>query len=218
MQRAVKVRAAVLQPAREQPAQAVMTSVKSAKAVNIQHEEDSMKRLFKAGLVAVTLMWGSAVWAQQCGSGFMDAQGNCHNTNMGTVPMGTQGIDTGSSSNGGGGNSAPPQVIYRKLPDSYGAIAFSPSGAVGTASKQASKQASKDSALRNCGESGCRVSKVYWNSCMAVAWGAFPGSSGGTMPITTRTDLRSAEQSALTSCSKKSNSCKIIVSECSLPS
>ena len=100
-----------------------------------------MKRLFKAGLVAVTLMWGSAVWAQQCGSGFMDAQGNCHNTNMGTVPMGTQGIDTGSSSNGGGGNSAPPQVIYRKLPDSYGAIAFSPSGAVGTASKQASKQA-----------------------------------------------------------------------------
>ena len=109
-----------------------------------------MKRLFKAGLVVLTLVWGVSASAQQCpDGGYLDASISCVGGNGAPHAYGTDPRDGGGSGYGdNGSNSAPPQVIYRKLPDSWGAVAFGSAGkgrgsVYGYSSKQASKQASK---------------------------------------------------------------------------
>ena len=98
-----------------------------------------MKRLFKAGLVVLTLVWGVSASAQQCpDGGYLDASISCVGGNGAPHAYGTDPRDGGGSGYGdNGSNSAPPQVIYRKLPDSYGAVAWNYStGTYGYASKQ----------------------------------------------------------------------------------
>ena len=101
-----------------------------------------LKHLVKVGVVLSAMVAGS-VWAQQCGGGFMDAQGMCHNTSMGSVPMGTQGVGGSYPSNSGsGGYSSYPAAP--SLKSSFGAVAVNPQTArFGYSGKQASKQASK---------------------------------------------------------------------------
>ena len=99
----------------------------------------SMKRLFKAGLVVLTLVWGVSVSAQQCaGGGSMDSSGMCSGPNTAPHPYGSNPGDAGGYGYGdNGSNSEPPQVIYRKLPSSYAAVVWNYStGTYGYTSKQ----------------------------------------------------------------------------------
>ena len=99
-----------------------------------------MKRLFKAGLVVLTLVWGVSASAQQCaGGGTMTSPGMCSGGNEGAPHQyGSNPGDAGGYGYGdNGSNSAPPQVIYRKLPSSYAAVVWNYStGTYGYASKQ----------------------------------------------------------------------------------
>ena len=98
-----------------------------------------MKRLFKAGLVVLTLVWGVSASAQQCpDGGYLDASISCVGGNGAPHAYGTDPRDGGGSGYGdNGSNSEPPQVIYRKLPSSYAAVVWNYStGTYGYASKQ----------------------------------------------------------------------------------
>ena len=178
-----------------------------------------MKRLFKAGLVVLTLVWGVSVSAQQCaGGGSMDSSGMCSGPNTAPHPYGSNPGDAGGYGYGdNGSNSAPPQVIYRKLPDSWGAVAFNPATSrYGSASKQASKQASRQAALNDCDQQGCKILSTYSNQCMAFAGGQ--KTRGNYVIAGFNINSRIAEQNALASCSKYARNCQILLSECSLPS
>lgn len=168
-----------------------------------------LKQLVKVSVVLSAMVAGSA-WAQQCGGGFMDAQGMCHNTSMGSVPMGTQGVGGSYPSNGGSGYSYPAAPALRS---SFGAVAFDPTtSSYGYANKQASKQASIQAALNDCGSRGCKIVSTYSNQCVALA--------GGDKYVATGSNInpKLAAQKALKNCSAKTRNCQILVSECSLPS
>ena len=178
-----------------------------------------MKRLFKAGLVVLTLIWGVSASAQQCpDGGYLDASISCVGGNGAPHAYGTDPRDGGGSGYGdNGSNSAPPQVIYRKLPDSWGAVAFNPATSrYGSASKQASKQASRQAALNDCDKQGCKILSTYSNQCMAFAGGQ--KTRGNYVIAGFNINSRIAEQNALASCSKYARNCQILLSECSLPS
>ena len=57
----------------------------------------------------------------------------------------------------------------------------------------------------------------YSNQCVAVGFGTQPNGRGYSADALS-VNPREAEQKALRACSSKANNCKIIVSECSLPS
>ena len=175
-----------------------------------------MKRLFKAGLVIVLMSFGLSAWADGGCPGFgqRDNDGHCYypDGSSGSHPMGAGG----SGYNDNGSNSAPPQVIYRKLPDSWGAVAIDPNSNYGYSSKQASKQASIQAALNDCGTSSCKIVLTYSNACV-VSVGGYIGKST-YFPTFARASLVEARSKALRACNAKAKNCQILVSECSLPS
>ena len=79
---------------------------------------------------------------------------------------------------------------------------------------QASKQASKQAALADCGTRGCKVFNTYSNSCGAAAFGWANGK--GSFNADGDVNPQVAEQKVLAACERKTDNCKIVMSECSL--
>ncbi|WP_218848005.1 DUF4189 domain-containing protein [Xanthomonas sp. JAI131] len=100
----------------------------------------------------------------------------------------------------------------------WGAIATAPNGDTGVSSKMLSKEDAESKALNNCiglGSSGCRVSFVYRNQCVAAV-NPVDGGDGGV--ISSAETLDKALKRALSKCRSASGSeCKASIAECSAP-
>ena len=109
---------------------------------------------------------------------------------------------------GGGQQDQQPAEIWE---DRYGAVAKIPGTAKYFVSVElpSKRQADKD-VLRKCG-SGCEITSRFRNSCIAVAW------SGETNFFMGGEGQSEAEKNVIDACDKKSNSCELLFSACSLP-
>ncbi|WIH06911.1 DUF4189 domain-containing protein [Xanthomonas translucens pv. graminis] len=100
----------------------------------------------------------------------------------------------------------------------WGAIASSSSGDIGSSKGKFSEQEAKDNALRLCanfGNSDCEIVTTYKNQCVAVVRAA-DGRTGGK--IVTAGSENSAKDSALSQCKKSSGGeCSVVGTDCSKP-
>ena len=103
----------------------------------------------------------------------------------------------------------------KQKPSSYGAVAWGDKSEYGSASKQASKQAAIDLALQRCGDASCEVVMQYSNQCVAASYGQ--SKTGVYWRADNGLTQKEAEQNTIKKCSKRAKSCKVFLSECSLP-
>ena len=126
------------------------------------------------------------------------------------------GVAPGDGGCGGGnGNGAPsttPAYTGPLWEDRYGALANDGNGAGGIARNMKSKRAAKQEALRDCGNSNCKIKVSVRNGCLAATWG------GGVAAYGVGDDVKGAENNALTDCKKGNEAnCTVTYSACSLP-
>lgn len=156
----------------------------------------------RAASAFVCLMWTSTLWAQ-CATGVDTGGGGC-------IPPNADGMPGYSPPN----NQAPrpPAPVWA---DQWGAIVVDRStGEAGTAVNKDRKSDAINSAMHDCqseGSPNCQVILTYYNQCAALAIG--PGGGSG---LSNNATLDGARSGAMRVCSEKSNTCKVVYSECSM--
>ena len=198
-----------------------------------QTDKSVKDQVVKAGLILAlgTLVWTSGgvvreALAQQCLPGGYLLQSNdgnaycnyndgiCWAHNPYEIPSDCQARyeqRQRQTNNSNGGFDVP----IRQKPSSYGAVAWGDKSEYGSASKQASKQAAIDLALQRCGDASCEVVMQYSNQCVAASYGR--SKTGVYWRADNGLTQKEAEQNTIKKCSKRAKSCKVFLSECSLP-
>lgn len=99
--------------------------------------------------------------------------------------------------------------------DRWGAIAFSDiNNSVGVSADMASEGAAKKVAIAKCISAGgekCSTEITYHNQCGVIAWGDRYGNAAGARTVEEASDM------ALKTCSKNTENCKIVYSNCTSP-
>ena len=110
----------------------------------------------------------------------------------------------------------PPVVVTRweVFDDRFGAIASSQNGAYGMSKDETSPESAELAALAQCrlrGGEDCKSLGVYANNCATLAWGGGYVYTGGG------SNRSLSEQTALRTCEKDVDACKVIETACSTP-
>ncbi|MFA1733570.1 DUF4189 domain-containing protein [Xanthomonas campestris] len=141
------------------------------------------------------------------------AEGNCP---PGYYPIGGQGAaGCAPIPQSGAGSGTAPRATGKWI-KTWGAIAMSPDGTMGTSSGKLSKRDAVKSAIDSCadGSEGGMIKYTFRNTCIGMS----QVIGGGIYTIENGLDLIAAQQHSDNSCKKKSgNSCKLVYSVCSDP-
>lgn len=70
-------------------------------------------------------------------------------------------------------------------------------------------------AMQKCGDASCEIVMQYSNQCVAASYGR--SKTGVYWRADNGLTQKEAEQNTIKKCSKRAKSCKVFLSECSLP-
>lgn len=159
------------------------------------------KTLLAMGLLGLS----GPAWAQGCPAGIPSAG------NPACIPPDRENSPY-YQGHGGSNRSAAPRAIWA---DRWGAIAFdNTNGGVGMAASMSSKRKAEKAAMAQCrakGGQGCWIELAYHNQCAAIAWGSRYATTASAATA------GQASTRAIETCSQKTDSCKVVYSDCSIP-
>jgi Domain of unknown function (DUF4189) len=133
----------------------------------------------------------------------------------GYYPVNSPGV-SGCAPIPGYGGGQDPVATGPSWMSTWGAIATDNSvSAIGSVTRQSSKRQAQRNAVKSCRANGgtnkCKVSLAYYNQCGVMAIGdSFAVTHGaGT--------VEEASKAAIARCSRETQNCRVILSECSYP-